>query len=72
VEASLWQAYTAACQQQAKSWELRAAVSLGHFWHREGKRIQARRLLAETYDWFSEGFDTPDLREARTLLDELT
>jgi predicted ATPase len=50
--------------QQAKSLELRAAVSLGRLWRDEGKRSQARRLVAEVYDWFTEGFDTPDLREA--------
>ena len=57
--------------QQAKSLELRAAVSLGHLWRDEGKRTQARRLLAEVYDWFTEGFETPDLRDARSLLAEL-
>ncbi|HEX5082150.1 MAG TPA: AAA family ATPase [Blastocatellia bacterium] len=58
--------------QQAKSIELRAAVSLCRLWRDEGKRTQARQLLAEVHDWFTEGFDTPDLRDARSLLEELT
>jgi predicted ATPase len=57
--------------QQAKSLELRAAVSLGRLWRDEGKRTQARRLVAEVHDWFTEGFDAPDLRDARSLLEEL-
>lgn len=57
--------------QQAKSLELRAAVSLGRLWRDEGKRTEASRLLAEVYDWFTEGFETPDLRDARSLLEEL-
>jgi DNA-binding winged helix-turn-helix (wHTH) protein/predicted ATPase len=57
--------------QQAKSIELRAAVSLGRLWRDEGKRTQARQLLAEIHDWFTEGFETPDLRDARSLLEEL-
>ncbi len=59
-------------RQEAKSWELRAALSLIRLWQRQGKRVAARRLLAELYDWFTEGFDTADLQEARTLLQELT
>jgi DNA-binding winged helix-turn-helix (wHTH) protein/predicted ATPase len=58
--------------QQAKSIELRAAVSLCRLWRDEGKRTQARQLLAEIHVWFTEGFDTPDLRDARSLLEELT
>jgi predicted ATPase len=52
-------------------WELRAATSLARLWHEQGKRSEARALLAPTYGWFIEGFDTPDLREAKALLDEL-
>jgi predicted ATPase len=58
-------------QQQAKSLELRAAMSLGRLWQRQGKRVEARALLAEVYDWFTEGFDTADLQEAKALLDAL-
>jgi predicted ATPase len=59
-------------RQSARSWELRAALTLGHIWQRQGKRAQARQLVSEAYDWFTEGFDTADLREAKALLDELT
>ena len=58
-------------RQQAKSWELRAATSLSRLWQRQGKRAEARLLLAEIYGWFTEGFDTADLQEARALLEEL-
>jgi predicted ATPase len=58
-------------QQQAKSWELRAATSLARLWRDQGKRQQARELLAPVYDWFTEGFDTLDLKEAKALLAEL-
>jgi class 3 adenylate cyclase/predicted ATPase len=58
-------------QQQAKSLELRAAISLSRLWHRQGKRQAAHQLLAETYSWFTEGFDTEDLREAKAWLDEM-
>ena len=58
-------------RQQAKSLELRAATSLSRLWQQQGKRAEARQLLAEVYSWFTEGFDTPDLREAKILLDEL-
>jgi predicted ATPase len=57
--------------QQAKSWELRAATSLARLWRDQGKRSEARDLLAPIYGWFTEGFDTLDLKEAKTLLDEL-
>jgi predicted ATPase len=70
-ETCLHQALDIARHQQAKSWELRAAVSLSRLWQRQGKRAEARRLLAEVYGWFTEGFDTADLQEARTLLDAL-
>jgi predicted ATPase len=58
-------------QQQAKSWELRAAMSMARLWRDLGKRHQARELLAPVYDWFTEGFDTLDLKEAKALLNEL-
>jgi predicted ATPase len=58
--------------QQAKSWELRAAMSLARLWRGQGKVQQARDLLAPVYGWFTEGFDTPDLKEAKVLLEELT
>jgi predicted ATPase len=57
--------------QQAKSWELRTAMSVARLWRDQGKRDQARELLASVYGWFTEGFDTIDLKEAKTLLDEL-
>jgi predicted ATPase len=62
--------YTAR-QQQARAWELRAALSLGRLWRHQGKREEARHLLAEVYAWFTEGFDTADLQEARALLEAL-
>ena len=58
-------------QQQAKSWELRAAMSMARLWRDQGKRDEARDLLAPVYGWFTEGFDTLDLKEAKALLDEL-
>jgi predicted ATPase len=57
--------------QQAKSWELRAAMSMTRLWRDQGKPDAARELLAPVYDWFTEGFDTLDLKEAKALLDEL-
>ena len=57
--------------QQAKSWELRAATSLARLWRDQGKRDEARGLLAPVYGWFTEGFDTLDLKEAKALLDAL-
>jgi predicted ATPase len=59
-------------QQNAKFWELRAAISLARLWRDQGKRIEARDLLAPIYDWFTEGFDTPVLKEAKLLLDQLS
>src|SRR6516165_4148243 len=59
-------------QQQAKSWELRAAMSLARLWRDQGKVREARELLAPMYGWFTEGFDTRDLKEAKALLEELT
>jgi predicted ATPase len=61
-----------ASEQRAKSWELRAATSMARLWRDQGKRQQARDLLAPIYAWFTEGFDTPDLTQAKALLDELT
>jgi predicted ATPase len=65
------QAMAVAERQQAKSWQLRAAISLAHLQQRRGKRKDARQRLAEVCGWFTEGFDTKDLREAKTLLEEL-
>jgi predicted ATPase len=70
-EACFQQALAVACRQQAKSWELRAAMSLSRLWQQQGKRAEARELLAPIYSWFTEGFDTPDLQEAKALLEEL-
>ena len=63
-------ALSVARQQQAKSWELRAAMSLARLWRDQGKVQEARELLAPVYGWFTEGFDTCDLRDAKALLDE--
>ncbi len=71
-ERSFFQALDIARHQQAKSWELRAAMSLSSLWRDQGKRQEARDLLTPVYDWFTEGFDTADLKEAKALLDELT
>jgi predicted ATPase len=57
--------------QQAKSWELRAAMSMARLWRDQGKRDEARDILAPIYGWFTEGFDTLDLKEAKALLNEL-
>jgi len=70
-EACFQQALAIARRQQAKSWELRTAMSLSRLWQQQGKRDAARQLLAEVYHWFTEGFDTADLQEAKALLDEL-
>ncbi len=58
------------CRQQAKSWELRTALSLSRLWQQQGKQDEACALLALIYDWFTEGFDTADLQEAQALLEE--
>lgn len=71
VEAWFLQALSVARQQEAKSLELRAAMSLSRLWQQQGKRQQAHDLLDEVYSWFSEGFDTLDLKEARSLLESL-
>jgi predicted ATPase len=70
-EACLRQALEIAHRQQAKSLELRAAISLGRLWQQQGKRAAAYELLAPIYDWFTEGFDTADLQEAKALLEAL-
>jgi predicted ATPase len=70
-EAHFERALAIARQQQAKSFELRAAMSMARLWRDQGKRGVARDLLAPAYAWFTEGFNTPDLREAKALLDEL-
>jgi predicted ATPase len=64
-------ALSVARAQQAKSWELRAAMSMARLWRDQGKRDEARELLAPIYGWFTEGFDTRDLKEAKALLEEL-
>jgi predicted ATPase len=65
------QALAVAQRQQGKSWELRAALSLSRLWQRQGKQAEANPLLTPIYGWFTEGFDTADLQEAKALLDEL-
>jgi class 3 adenylate cyclase/predicted ATPase len=70
-EACLQRSLMTARRQHAKLWELRAACSLGRLWRNQGKHNEARTLLAPIYGWFTEGFDAPDLREAKALLDEL-
>jgi predicted ATPase len=70
-QAHFERALTVARQQQAKSWELRASMILARLWRDQGKPQQARELLAPVYCWFTEGFDTRDLKEAKALLEEL-
>jgi adenylate cyclase len=71
-EASLQHAVEVARRQEARSWELRATTGLARLWQRQGKVADARQVLARIYGWFSEGFDTPDLKEAREFLKEIT
>ena len=71
-EAYFKQSLAIARQQQAKSWELRAAMSLARLWRSQGKMQEARELLAPVYGWFTEGFDTRDLKEAKSLLEQLS
>jgi predicted ATPase len=71
-EACFQQAMAIARRQQAKSWELRAAMSLSRLWRHQGKRAHARQLLAELCGWVTEGFDTADLQEAKALLEALS
>ncbi len=70
-EACFERALAVARAQQAKSWELRAATSMARLWRDQGKRDEARNLLAPVFGWFTEGFDTLDLKEAKALLDAL-
>jgi predicted ATPase len=70
-EACFQQALGVAHRRQAKSWALRAVMSLSRLWQQQGKRAEARELLAPIYSWFTEGFDTADLQEARALLEDL-
>jgi predicted ATPase len=71
-ERSFLNAIDVARGQEARWWELRASVSLGRLWQHQGRREEARALVAGIYGWFTEGFDTVDLREARVLRDELS
>jgi predicted ATPase len=70
-EACFHQVLAVAHRQQAKSWELRAAMSLSRLWQQQGKPADAHALLAPIYGWFTEGFETADLQEAKALLEEL-
>jgi predicted ATPase len=70
-EACFQQVLAITRRQQAKSWELRAATSLARLYQRQSKRAEAHELLAPVYGWFTEGFDTADLQEAKALLDAL-
>jgi len=70
-ESAFHHAFDIARNQQAKSFELRSATSLARLWQRQGKRQEAYNLLAPVYHWFTEGFDTADLKDAKALLDEL-
>jgi len=70
-EAYFGRALQIARQQQAKSWELRAAMSMARLWRDQGRTQQALKLLAPIYGWFTEGFDTRDLKDAKALLEEL-
>ena len=70
-EACFQRALDIARQQQAKSLELRVALSLSRFWQQQGRQAEARELLAPIYGWFTEGFNTADLQEAKALLEEL-
>jgi predicted ATPase len=70
-ETSYLRALEIARLQDAKLWEIRAATSLGRLWRDQGKRHEARDLLAPVYGWFTEGFDAPDLKDAKALLEQL-
>jgi hypothetical protein len=70
-EACFLKAIEVVRHQQAKSWELRAATSLARLWQQQGKQHEAHDLLSDIYNWFTEGFDTQDLKDAKALLEEL-
>ena len=70
-EAAMQQSIDVARRQNAKSWELRGATSLARLWGRQGRCAEARDLLAPVYTWFTEGFDTADLKQSKALLDQL-
>jgi predicted ATPase len=70
-ETCFQKALSVARAQQAKSWELHAAISLARLWRQQGKATDAREVLAPVYQWFTEGFDTADLQQAKALLEEL-
>jgi predicted ATPase len=70
-EAYFERSISVAREQKAQSWELRASMSLARLWRNQGKVSEARELLASVYGWFTEGFETRDLLEAKALLDEL-
>jgi predicted ATPase len=70
-EALFRESLAVARAQEAKSWELRATTSLARLWRDQSKRVEAYDLLASVYGWFTEGFDTADLKDAKALLDEL-
>jgi predicted ATPase len=67
----LQRALDVACRHEVKALELRAAMSLSRLYQQQGKKEEARQMLAEVYNWFTEGFDTKDLQEAKALLEEL-
>src|SRR5262249_22293917 len=71
-EACFLKAIEIAQKQQAKSLELRATISLARLWQQQGRQQEAHELLTDIYHWFTEGFDTKDLQEAKALLEELT
>jgi predicted ATPase len=71
-EVCIRRALTVAREQSARIWELRAGATLVRLWRDQGKRTEARDLLAPIYGWFTEGFDTLDLKQAKALLDEST
>ncbi len=71
-ESRFHRSLTVARRQSAKLWEIHAATSLARLWRDQGRRVEGHELLAPIYGWFTEGFDTPVLRDAKTLLDELS
>ena len=71
-EACFQKAIEIARKQQAKSLELRAVMSVSRLWQQQGKQQEAHQMLVEIYDWFTEGFDTADLQEAKSLIEELS